>query len=215
VGTLPDPILRLDNNGTGPALDLQVERGKAPMTVNSDAGTATNLSADMIDGQNSTAFLGATQKAADSDKLGGIDSTGFVHGNGTVYQGEATLDQGAGFSDVFLDTRDPRISLQYFCPNDVTQNGVIVILNRTFFEAGGGENVRLFIDDGSANPTYQVLDSARVRSVVAAPEGEHVTFQVEALGPKIVTIEVFSVQRPSSGAVGAQCSVQAQATVTR
>lgn len=139
MGTLADPILRLDNNGSGPALDLQVERGKAPMTVNSDAGTATNLSADMIDGQNSTAFLGATQKAADSDKLGGIDSTGFVHGNGTVYQGEATLDQGAGFSDVFLDTRDPRISLQYFCPNDVTQNGVIVILNRTFFEAGAGK----------------------------------------------------------------------------
>ena len=60
MGTLADPILRLDNNGSGPALDLQVERGKAPMTVNSDAGTATNLSADMIDGQNSTAFLGAT-----------------------------------------------------------------------------------------------------------------------------------------------------------
>ena len=62
MGTLADPILRLDNNGSGPALDLQVERGKAPMTVNSDAGTATNLSADMIDGQNSTAFLGATRR---------------------------------------------------------------------------------------------------------------------------------------------------------
>ena len=63
VGTLADPILRLDNNGTGPALDLQVESGKAPMTVNSNAGKATNLDADKLDGKVSTAY-GATMKSA-------------------------------------------------------------------------------------------------------------------------------------------------------
>ena len=95
----------------------------------------------------------------------------------------------------------------------MTQNGVIVILNRTFFEAGAGKMC------GCSSTMAQLIpptkSSIQHESAVAAPEGEHVTFQIEALGPKIVTMEVFSVQRPSSGAVGAQCSVQAQATVTR
>ena len=114
---------------------------------------------------------------------------------------------------MFLDTRDPRISLQYFCPNDVTQNGVIVILNRTFFEAGAGKMC------GCSSTMAQLIHLPSPRFSTSPQcsggEGEHVTFQIEALGPKIVTMEVFSVQRPSSGAVGAQCSVQAQATVTR
>jgi len=60
TGTLANPILRLDNNsaGTGAtALDLQVENGKAPMTVNSNAGTATNLSADKVDGKHADQLL--------------------------------------------------------------------------------------------------------------------------------------------------------------
>lgn len=57
VGSLADPILKLDNNGTGPAMDLQVELGKVPLTVNSTAGTATDLSADELDGKDSTAFF--------------------------------------------------------------------------------------------------------------------------------------------------------------
>jgi hypothetical protein len=64
VGTLADaPILRLDNNGTGPALDLQVESGNAPMTVNPGAGKVTNLDADKLDGKDSTAY-GVTMKSA-------------------------------------------------------------------------------------------------------------------------------------------------------
>src|ERR671939_547660 len=42
VGTLTDPILKLDNNGTGTALQLEVGSGNAPLVVNADAGTATN-----------------------------------------------------------------------------------------------------------------------------------------------------------------------------
>jgi hypothetical protein len=39
---------------------------------------------DLLDGIDSTGFLGATAKAADSDKLDGIDSTGFIQGTGTT-----------------------------------------------------------------------------------------------------------------------------------
>jgi hypothetical protein len=79
AGTLADPILRLDNNGTGSALDLQVESSKAPLTVNKEAGTATNLSADEVDGKDSTAFF--------SGKTYEVSSSGvFTGGGGTLAQ---------------------------------------------------------------------------------------------------------------------------------
>jgi hypothetical protein len=60
VGTLTDPILKLDNNGTGPALQLEAGANQPPLVVNADAGTATNL------------------KAADSEKLDGKTSGDFA-----------------------------------------------------------------------------------------------------------------------------------------
>jgi hypothetical protein len=50
------PSLQIDNNSTNAAataLDLQVEAGKAPMTVNSDAQVA-NLNADKVDGKSAS-----------------------------------------------------------------------------------------------------------------------------------------------------------------
>ncbi len=98
----------LINSGPGAALNLQVQPGNPPLTANPEAGTATNLSADKVDGKDSTAFvsatngkapdselldgkdstefLGASAKAADSDKLDGKDSTEFAAASiGTVY----------------------------------------------------------------------------------------------------------------------------------
>ena len=56
VGSVAGPSLQLDNNSTNAAataLDLQVEPGKAPMTVNSDAQVA-NLNSDKLDGKSAT-----------------------------------------------------------------------------------------------------------------------------------------------------------------
>jgi hypothetical protein len=58
VGTVAGPSLQVDNNSTNAAataLDLQVEPGKAPMKVNSDAQVA-NLNSDKLDGKDSTQF---------------------------------------------------------------------------------------------------------------------------------------------------------------
>ena len=57
AGNLASPIVRFVNNGTGPAMNLQVQSDRPPLTVNSAAGTATNLSADELDGNDSTAFF--------------------------------------------------------------------------------------------------------------------------------------------------------------
>ena len=54
VGNLAGASLLIDNNSanaSATALDLQVQPGKAPMKINPEAGTATNLSADKLDGK--------------------------------------------------------------------------------------------------------------------------------------------------------------------
>jgi hypothetical protein len=123
-GTTSSPLLKgvenvaattttLINSGRGAAMSMHVQPGNAPLTVNDDAGTATNLSADevdgkdtteefvsatngkapdsdLLDGKDSTEFLGTTAKAADSDKLDGKDSTEFAAASiGTVYTDRA------------------------------------------------------------------------------------------------------------------------------
>jgi hypothetical protein len=92
-----------------PALALKVPANDPPLTVNAEAGTASNLSADkldgmtsaqfalaaggsqagkaadseLLDGKDSTAFAGGTNgKANDADKLDGVDSSGFLRTNG-------------------------------------------------------------------------------------------------------------------------------------
>ncbi|MBA2714146.1 MAG: hypothetical protein H0U55_11430, partial [Rubrobacteraceae bacterium] len=79
TGTLAGSVLKVDNNGTGPALNLEVGSGQAPLKVNSNAGKATNLDADKLDGKDSTAFAtGVSGKATDADKLDGLDSTNLL-----------------------------------------------------------------------------------------------------------------------------------------
>ena len=61
LGSVAGPSLRVDNNSadaSATALDLQVEPGKAPMSVNSD-GRVANLNADKLDGQEASAFMPA------------------------------------------------------------------------------------------------------------------------------------------------------------
>ena len=57
VGEKSGPMLRIDNNGTGYALQLLVESRKPPLVVSADAGKATNLNADELDGKDASAFL--------------------------------------------------------------------------------------------------------------------------------------------------------------
>ncbi len=86
TASLAGPALTLVNQSTdaaATALNINVASGKAPLRVNAAAGTATNLSADKIDGKDSSAFLGKAEKAqaaahadtaGDSDTLDGRDS---------------------------------------------------------------------------------------------------------------------------------------------
>ncbi len=97
VSTLTDATksaLSVTNKSGGPALSLGVLSGKAPIEVSATAGTATNLSADKLDGKDSTDFLGKSEKAADAahadsadtaadaNTLDGKDSAAFLPADG-------------------------------------------------------------------------------------------------------------------------------------
>jgi hypothetical protein len=69
VGRASGALLRIDNSGGGPALNLRVEAGAPPLTVSPGAGTATNLRAD-------SAVHADT--AGNADTLDGLDSSQFM-----------------------------------------------------------------------------------------------------------------------------------------
>ncbi len=78
IGSTPDTMLRIDNDGTGTALDLRVEPGKAPMTV--DSTTKVNdLNADKLDGESANDFVSEdktyTVNELETGLGGGLDET--------------------------------------------------------------------------------------------------------------------------------------------
>jgi hypothetical protein len=94
TGTLTGSVLKVDNNGAGPALSLEVGSGKAPLTVNSSAGKATNLNADKLDGLNSTDI--------------GRQRWAVINSNGTIARSNGatsfTRRLGTGHYQVAFDT---------------------------------------------------------------------------------------------------------------
>jgi hypothetical protein len=54
VGAKSGAMLKVDNNGTGSALQLEAGAGKPPLVVKANSGTATNFSADRLDGMDSS-----------------------------------------------------------------------------------------------------------------------------------------------------------------
>ena len=86
TGTVAGPLLSLENDfvgskaATGSALSLKVQQKQPPLVVNPEAGKATNLDSDELDGKDSSAFLATGGKAADADRLDGKDSAAFASG---------------------------------------------------------------------------------------------------------------------------------------
>src|SRR4051812_18654143 len=80
---------RLPNNIIAKAPDSALLDGKDSTAFLGVGGTAAN--SDQLDGQDSSAFLGVGAKAADSDLLDGIDSSGFL-GAGAKAADANTLD---------------------------------------------------------------------------------------------------------------------------
>ncbi len=100
VGSSSGAMLAVDNDSTATgarALDLRVEDDNAPMRVNATAGKATNLNADLLDGQEAAA-LAEPRGYAHVRITGGID---------TDYPSK-------GVNGVVVPTDDPTASLYCF-----------------------------------------------------------------------------------------------------
>jgi hypothetical protein len=113
--------------------------------------TAKAADSDKLDGLDSTAFLGATGKAADSDKLDGIDSTGFVRGRGGETYRFYVDQTGAGCCTSGLDMPLGQILLQ--CSNDDAR----YTFRRLSFSPGG-PTVRVFDQVNGNAPTFYTAD---------------------------------------------------------
>jgi hypothetical protein len=72
VGTTDSVMLKVDNNGTGSALGLEVEQGEPPMRVNS-AKKVPNLNSDKLDGIDAARLAGT----GDSKYRGSTGVCGF------------------------------------------------------------------------------------------------------------------------------------------
>lgn len=116
VGFVADgSVLRLYNNSAdenATALDLQVEPGNAPLTVNEEAGTATNLDADKVDGKDSTELVGQQGPKGDKGDKGdpgapGPEGPQGPAGSGLspdqVYVNNATAEGEGGGQLAFVD----------------------------------------------------------------------------------------------------------------
>jgi hypothetical protein len=77
VGSTSTPMLRIDNNGSGTALDLQVQPGKAPVKVNSGVQVA-NLNADRLDGNSAEDFYYYNEKVNDSVRADFAEDSGHA-----------------------------------------------------------------------------------------------------------------------------------------
>jgi hypothetical protein len=206
-------VLQVSNtNSSGGAgakgLGITVPAGRAPITVNANAGKATNLNADRLDGLDASAFLPTSGQAADSQALDGIDSTGFVRGNGVMRHAAVALPPfGAnphgefflGYSFVDLHVPSPHIGLYYGCPNSqLTTNGYVSVRNE------GSETVNVFVDNGQLDPIFfQLSPDGSQHDVPTLAAGEHLSIQVQGAG--MVTFEVYSKHRAND------CHVQGQA----
>lgn len=107
------------NAGTGPALQLQVGAGRAPIMVNADAGKAINLNADKLDGQ---------------------DSSAFFSGGGYIKSGAVALTNNS-ISNVL---QTAQLTVSYHCPDNLAADGMFEFQNGgetvNYFSDNGGTN---------------------------------------------------------------------------
>ena len=78
VGAVSGSNLKIENTGTGAnatALELKVPQGNAPLVVNTDAGKATNLNADKVDGQEASSFASQAGLNSEANTRANTDQT--------------------------------------------------------------------------------------------------------------------------------------------
>ncbi len=186
TASIAGPALQLVNQSTASAataLSLNVASGKPPLKVNASAGKATNLNADRLDGLDSTRL---------------VEARGDVSGNSVNFQSIVEHSEGAAFLNTGFHTvvahapEGPPVDASLSCPTQ-TGTGTLEIRNNT---PNFGDSQRVWVDDGSANPSFTTLGQNQTITKSVSPNGDHFTIQVASIfnANRMATIELFTEQ---------------------
>jgi hypothetical protein len=152
------------------------------------ADTATNAgNADNLDGQDSSSFLGASAKAADSNLVDGLDSSELVNGTGRLLHGSLTVTSPAGTPTVLALPGFGALKVNNCSPTATTS----LRLAGLFLQNTSGSSVEVW-----SNPTAMATDHQTVANntssvlLAGSPSSD-----VQA--NKVILIHIFN---PASGA---------------
>ncbi len=180
-----------DNTGNGWAGFFQ---GDVHVTGMLDAATDVNVGGHVIC-SGCVSAGNVAGKVNDSDKLDGIDSSGFIHGAGAA-GGQAIAEAPGQHND--LGPAMSGLRLTYFCPSTLSNQGALVITN----DSTG--LVNLFEQSGQVPTGYRQLNPGQNAGFPSTPTGDMYHIQAQgSLG--VLTIEAATVHRSSD------CHAQAQA----
>ncbi len=180
------PALQVLNDKTqagSKGLQLNVAQGKPPLAVNATAGKATNLNADQLDGLDSTRL---------------VQARGDISGNSQKFSGILEHSEGASFLNTGFHTvvahasEGPPVDVRLSCPSQ-TGTGTLKLRNNT---NNFGDSQRVWVDDGSANPSFDTLGQNQTITKSVSPNGDHFTIQVASVfnTNRMATIELFTEQ---------------------
>jgi hypothetical protein len=176
-------VTQQSTNSGASGVGVTVPSGKAPIKVNSAAGKATNLNADKLDGLDSTRL---------------VEARGDINGNSANFSGILEHSEGASFLNTGFHTvvahapNGPPVDVLLSCPSQ-TGSGTLRIVNNT---AEFGDSQRVWVDDGSANPSFNTLGQNQSVEKSVSPSGDHLTIQVSSVfnANRMATIELFTEQ---------------------
>jgi len=186
------PGNRLKTNGVTGRQVKEARLGPVPSAGNANTLGGLPPSSFL---QDPSAFLGAGAKAADSEQLDGIDSTGFIRGGGNV-DGQAVTT--APNTTTFVGPAiGGLIRFRYQCPVTLGGSGALRIINAST----GAAN--LFVDSGAVNPDYYQLGAGGFVDYPATAGGD--SFYVQMQGsPGVVLATVATAHRSGSNDCHAQ-----------
>jgi len=139
--------------------------------INAASQTCTSKETQLRWKDGST-LLGKNEKAADSDKLDGLNSTDFIKGSGAVISNEGPFIN-PSHHWLFDPSQEQQLgfNLNYYCPGNSNGEGQL-----DFYNMSTSNTVHLLWDDGSANPFYTtVTPQDEVYWWITNPTGEHIT----------------------------------------
>ncbi len=191
-GSYNNMMLRVVNTNTGTyarGLSIYTADNKPPLVVeNSKSGTATNLSADKVDGKDSSQLIQGYGTVSGNTTSVPASNNQFIHSIGDL----------AG------------VGVYYYCPPDFNHAGVVTVLNNS------GRTIDLYWDNGGWDPFYRQLASGSALQEAASPGGERYTFRLSYsffngafTQQRVATTEVFAARRASD------CNVSVQSVVSK